>query len=117
LVVPEFDTLVGLLTSISIMGMNTWTTTLAWEWGGRKYRANRVLMWILCVICNAFDVSGLAGSFYQIVTKPNTPTITSVTKIETEQQQTIFVNLINNISNVFISGSITPTYTNQILEK
>jgi len=68
LVIPEFDTLIGLFTSISIIGMSTWAPTLAWEWGGRSYKTSRVLMWIMSLIGLACNAAGLAGSLYEIVT-------------------------------------------------
>jgi hypothetical protein len=67
LVIPEFDTLIAVLVSISIIGMNTWATTLAWEVGGRRYKANRVLMWTLCSAGLILNVSGLAGALYEVI--------------------------------------------------
>jgi len=48
--------------------MNTWATTLAWEFGGRKYKANRVLMWTLCAAGLILNASGLAGALYGVIT-------------------------------------------------
>jgi len=68
LVIPEFDLLVGLLTSICIIGMNTWVITLAWELGGRRFRGHRLWMWILFIIGVAYNACGLGSSLYEIVT-------------------------------------------------
>ena len=68
LVIPEFNTLIALLVSISLIGMNTWAITLAWELGGRNYKANRVLMWTLCAAGLILNAGGLAGALYDVIT-------------------------------------------------
>jgi hypothetical protein len=69
LFIPDFDTMIGLLTSITIMGMSTWVSTVAWEWGGRRYtKVNQFIIWIFSIIGLACNAAGLAGSIYEIVT-------------------------------------------------
>ena len=73
LAIPNFETLIGLLTGITIFGISSWAITLIWEIGGRKYQGNRWLMWIGAIIGFLLTIWVVAAALFDIVTADYTP--------------------------------------------
>ena len=62
LLIPEFSTMIGILSSVTIVSMTSWAVPFAWELGGRAYQANRKIMMLVLVVGILVNVFALAGS-------------------------------------------------------
>ena len=62
LLIPEFSTMIGILSSVTIVSMTSWAVPFAWELGGRAYQTNRKIMMLVLVVGILVNVFALAGS-------------------------------------------------------
>mmetsp|Transcript_14147 Transcript_14147/g.34040 ORF Transcript_14147/g.34040 Transcript_14147/m.34040 type:complete len:457 (-) Transcript_14147:9-1379(-) len=73
LAVPNFSTLIGLLTGITIIGTQSWMISLAWEWGGRKYEGNKFWMRSGAILGASIMIFVIAGAMYNVITADYSP--------------------------------------------
>ena len=67
LAIPELSTLVGVVTGLAVIGMNTWGITLAWVWGGKVIKARGSwFMYAAGTVCIPYTIWVIAAAAYNI---------------------------------------------------
>jgi len=67
LAIPDLSTLVGVVTGVCAIGMNTWAISLAWVWGGKVIKARGSwFMYAAGTVCLPYTVWVIAATAYNI---------------------------------------------------
>lgn len=69
--IPNLSTLVGIVTGVTIIGMNSWAITLAWVWGGKvveRTKRSVFVLYLAGLVCVPYTAWVTAAAVYEIVT-------------------------------------------------